>query len=47
MNTFHQNKNMKVITKYILMGDRHVTFCNKNYYYVKQLIRKIKNALRM
>lgn len=46
MNTFHQNKNMKVITKYILMGDRYVTFCNTNNY-VKQFIRKIKNTLRM
>jgi len=45
MNTFHQNKNMKGITKYILMGDCYVIFCNTNYYYVKQSINEIKKCI--
>lgn len=49
MNTFHQNNKYKGNNKikYILMGDCYVTFCNTNYYYVKQSIDEIKNVLRM
>jgi len=36
---------MKGIAKYIFMGDRYVTFCNTNYYYVKQSLNEIKKCI--